>query len=273
MNELSDTGKEGVKQVGQIIKEIINRLNNQPAFLFGIASMVLAVVAFIVLAGFTPSNQAMNWFPYALLFFGLTLILFSYFRSEWLAEYERKQAQLNSIQKSISALSGNVTVIEATQAMDYLSQRFGEAQKTIKQAALAPSLDSNSYANYDKKLNQVLKTKKNIKYLHVVTLDKIRWKRVNEKISDPSVQNYFVKYYDLPDIISSLFLSYAILDDYELVVRYPYMPHQSGMWLSIKNPDIVNLFVRYFDNLWEKGQSLEKDNLQLLQKLNEMYSQ
>lgn len=190
----------------------------------------------------------------------------------WLTEHGRKQEQLNAIQNSISTLSGNVTVIEATQAMDYLSQKFGEAQKTIKQAALAPSLGSSSYTNYDKKLDQVLKTKKNVKYLHVVTMDKIRWKRVNERISDSNIRNYFVKYYDLPDV-NLPFLSYAILDDQELVLRYPYRPDQSGMWLSIKNPDIVKLFVWYFDNLWEQAISLEKDNLQLIRKFDELYSQ
>ena len=57
----------------------------------------------------------------------------------WLSEHGKKQEQLNTIQNSIASLSGNVTAIEATVAMDYLSQKFGEASKSIKQAALAPS--------------------------------------------------------------------------------------------------------------------------------------
>jgi hypothetical protein len=237
-------------------------------FLFAIPVIVLVLISVLDLTGLLDRYA---WFNQRI----PTLILLSLSSTVayWLSEQRKKQEQLNDVQNLITSLSGNVTVIEATQAMDYLSQKFGEAQKTIKQAALAPSLESRSYVNYDKKLNQVLKTKKNVKYLHVVTPDNIRWKRVNEKISDPSIQNYFVKYYDLPDIISSLFLSYAILDDKELVMRYPYMLHQSGMWLSIKNPDIVKLFVRYFDNLWDQGQLLEKNNLQLLQKFNEMYNQ
>jgi hypothetical protein len=241
---------------------------NYERLLFAIPVLVLVLISVLDLTGLLDKY---DWFNKRI----PTLILLSLSSTVayWLSEQRKKQEQLNDIQNLIASLSGNITVIEAAQAMDYLSQKFSEAQKTIKQAALAPSLGVSSYANYDKKLNQVLKTKKNVKYLHVVTLDKTRWKRVNEKISDTGIQNYFVKYYDLPDIISSLFLSYAILDDQELVMRYPYMPHQSGMWLSIKNPDIVKLFVRYFDNLWEQGQLLEKNNLQLLQKFNEMYNQ
>lgn len=188
------------------------------------------------------------------------------------ANLEQEQ-QLNEIQKALSVLSENVTVIDTTEkAMDYLAQRFCEAHYTIKQGALAPSLPEKSYVNYDKALDEILTTKKNIKYLHVVNLDKTRWERVSKKISDPKIHNYYVKYYDLPDI-KLPFLSYAVLDDKEIVMRYPYRPQQPEIWLSIKHREVVRLFVAYFQNLWEQANPLEKDDIALIQKFNEMYDQ
>lgn len=65
---------ESIKQAGQVLRDIVLHLEKQPLFLFGIACMVLAIVAFVVTA-FCEIPQQLLWFPYALLGFGFLLAL------------------------------------------------------------------------------------------------------------------------------------------------------------------------------------------------------
>ena len=74
----SETGKEVAKQIGQTLRDIIAQLKEHPISLFGIAVMLLAIVALVVLA-IVPDIPQLKWFPYALLVFGLFMVLVPYF--------------------------------------------------------------------------------------------------------------------------------------------------------------------------------------------------
>lgn len=63
-----------IKETGKTIREIIPLLKDQPAFLFGIAVMLLAILALIATLLFSGFPQ-LGWFPYALLIFGVVLIV------------------------------------------------------------------------------------------------------------------------------------------------------------------------------------------------------
>src|SRR5687768_7796446 len=123
MNQLPDGSKEGIKQVGQIIKEIVSRLNNQPAFLFGIASMLLAVVVFISIAAFVPTNSALSWFPYAFLVFGLVLIIFSYFSSEKIEQHILFYEKDESMSNGLNVPNGIGGLFSGTYKILYLSEK------------------------------------------------------------------------------------------------------------------------------------------------------
>ncbi len=67
---------ETIRETNQTLREIITRLAGQPIFLFGIASMLLALVALIVTSSISSVPQ-LGFFPYALLVFGLLLTIFA----------------------------------------------------------------------------------------------------------------------------------------------------------------------------------------------------
>jgi len=67
---------DGIKQVGKILSEIVSNLKDYPVFLFGIASMLIAIISIWVIAfASVPIPEFLAWFPYALLIFGIVIII------------------------------------------------------------------------------------------------------------------------------------------------------------------------------------------------------
>lgn len=65
-----------IKQFARILSEIVSNLRGHPVLLFGLASMILGIVSIWVLSFATiPLPERLMWFPYALLGFGITIIL------------------------------------------------------------------------------------------------------------------------------------------------------------------------------------------------------
>lgn len=75
-----DIGPESVKQAGKVLQDIVAQLSGQPIFLFGIAAMLLAIVGLIALAIAPNMPSQLTWFPYALLAFGLVLIVLAWLK-------------------------------------------------------------------------------------------------------------------------------------------------------------------------------------------------
>jgi hypothetical protein len=201
----------------------------------------------------------------------ITLLLLTVFVGYWISEQNKECDKLDSIEKLASLSGVGVRALENTEeALGYLAQRFIEADHAIDQIATAPSLGPPLiYRKYDEALAKVLK-KNVIKYRHIVVLDVTRWKRVRTFLLNPSIQKYYVSYYDaqqggLPG------LSYAVIDNCEVVVRYPYTPEQSELWLSIKHPDIVRLFVDYAQSLLSQGTRLEAGNTSQIEEFDRRY--
>lgn len=214
---------------------------------------------------------SLPWFEERILSF--ILFLLSALIGSWLIEHGKMQNQLARIEKLVAQSAVHPEVIQTTErAMDYLSQRFTEAKRCVDQAAVAPSLGSNNaYHKYDQRLSRVLK-KNVVTYRHVTLVDPVRWKRIRAFLEDQRIQKYYVRYYELDD--SNIpGLSYAIIDEEEVVMRYPYEPGQPALWLSIKQPDVVRLFVRHFRNMWNQGSRLDKNSSEDIEQLDSRYSQ
>jgi hypothetical protein len=69
----SEPKTEAIRETGQTLRDIVAQLSGHPIFLFGIASMILAIIGF-TLTSFAPDIALLSWFPYALLIFGLILV-------------------------------------------------------------------------------------------------------------------------------------------------------------------------------------------------------
>lgn len=90
---------EGIKQLGKLLSEIISNLKDYPVFLFGIASMLMAIVSIWIIAFASISlPESLNWFPYALLLFGILVIIVSpaNSRSNNFAKVDAKLSETNS---------------------------------------------------------------------------------------------------------------------------------------------------------------------------------
>ncbi len=74
---INDVGSASVKEVGKILQNIIPYLRKQPVFLFGIACMLLAIIGLVILALVPNAPTSLTLFPYALLIFGVILIVIS----------------------------------------------------------------------------------------------------------------------------------------------------------------------------------------------------
>jgi hypothetical protein len=129
----------------------------------------------------------------------ITLLLLSLFAGYWLVEQNREKELMRRIEELTSQRSIDAKIIRTTEsAMGYLAQRFSEAQISVDQAAISPSLPLRSYIKYDQFLLKVLK-KNNVKYRHVVLLDKVRWGRARSFLLNQDINKYFIRYYESSD--------------------------------------------------------------------------
>jgi hypothetical protein len=71
---LIENSQEAARETGLTLRAIIEQLGGQPGFLFGIAAAILSILALVATA-FVPSSPEFVWFPFAILLFGLALVI------------------------------------------------------------------------------------------------------------------------------------------------------------------------------------------------------
>jgi hypothetical protein len=72
---------EGVQQAWKVLDNITTHLKDHPLFLFGIAIVILAIIAEIAAVAFVSDvPQTLTWLPYAFLLFGVILIAIDTFK-------------------------------------------------------------------------------------------------------------------------------------------------------------------------------------------------
>lgn len=231
---------------------------------------LLVVVILVTVADFLDLPDQYSWISDRVPTF--TLLLVTAVTVYWITEQQKERKQLDRVEE-LAALSGvGIRTFESTdEAMGYLARRYLEAKSSIDQVATAPSLTpAKAYEDYDQTLNQVL-AKNTLKYRHIVALDATRWNRVKAFLLNANIQKYYVTYYERQQGGIPGF-SYAIVDESEIVMRYPYSPEQSELWLSTKHPEVVRLFLAYSRNLWERGTRLEPKDSSLIDRLDSQYS-
>lgn len=193
-------------------------------------------------------------------------VIASYLVSERFGKLESIEKSISSnTEKILSSLSGveAKTISSAEEALEYMAKRVAIAEKKIDHAALAPPIPRRApYSNkWEQSIGKVLKSNK-VTYRYIASFsDKARAERVQNYISNPSIQKYYVRYYEL-GTDSAPALSFVMIDELEVIMHYPYEPGQSEVFLSIKHPDAVRLFEAYFRSLWNNARMLNKDSVQ-----------
>lgn len=167
-------------------------------------------------------------------------------------EFQNIRVKLENIANNIESATQGVEIklLNGTdEGFGYLCERYRLAEKTIRQAAIAPSTDispalSEEYENTIK----AVQSKGIVRYTYVAVLDPIRADRVNRLLSNGKPGKYVVKKYSDYGQIPGV--SFSIVDGKEVIARVPYNDgDREPMWLSIKHPQIVLLFENYFDKI------------------------
>lgn len=69
-----DVVLEGMKEIGKTLRSIVSKLSGQYVLLFGIAVMLIAIAG-LYIATLNPTTDEIRIFPYALLVFGVAIII------------------------------------------------------------------------------------------------------------------------------------------------------------------------------------------------------
>lgn len=224
-------------------------------------SVVLSVLDFIGIldnipwiAGRTPSIILL-----------VVAIIASFLVSERYGKLEKIEHSISSnTDKILSSLSGVEAILipSTDEGLEYMAQRVASAEHKIDHAALAPPIQrrTSQSKKWEQAIGKVLKGNR-VMYRYIASFsDKARIDRVQSHISNPTIQKYFVKYYE---VISNSppTLSFILIDDTEVIMHYPYEPGQAEAFLVIKHPDVIRLFDAYFETLWSNARIINISEL------------
>ena len=239
--------------------------NLEKVILYSLVAVLIIVAVADILGALDEVTWISNRIP------TIVLLFLSMWIGFWFSQKQNENERAMRLEKLVSQSIGEIHVLKTTEeAFDYLAKQYEKAQLSIDQAAIAPSIStSKAYSRYDQVLKRILKNNQ-VKYRHVTFLDSIRWKRLRVFLQDEKIEKYFARCYDLPEE-SLPGLSFSIIDDEEIVMRYPYDPGQSEIWLSIKHPEVVRLFSAYYRNLWANGIALDKSDNTLIDGFDKKY--
>lgn len=137
---------EIIKQTGKTLQDIVARLDGHPTLLFGIASMILAIIGFIASA-FFQNIAFFTWFPYVLLIFGLLLILFEYSLPRFMQiAASAKASQLNKL--DLIRLMGSPNNAFAVEAARSIRTRGWDRDGSLHNAFLRKANLANADLRY-----------------------------------------------------------------------------------------------------------------------------
>jgi hypothetical protein len=204
-------------------------------------------------------------------------ILAGYLISQRVGEHEELEGIKDLISESakitVASLSGveAATKLSTEEGREYSAKSFETAKRSIDAALLAPSLPpSSSDKIRDDARAKLLKANK-VNYRSITVFDKSRWEGTKPYLTDPGIQKFYVRYYDLP-IGKPPLMSFLIIDNQEIFLRYPYEPGEPEIFVSIKHPEIVQLFAAYYRSMWKEAIPLSRDDRQKIEEIDRRFS-
>ncbi len=142
------------------------------------------------------------------------------------------------------------------ESYEYLTTRIYKAKLKILDVTMGPSIyrelkNLPEYRQNFAKAKKELLKKNEINYKHIAIINNVsRLKRIEEELNYS--KKYFVGLLNSTDDIPKI--SFYVIDDEEVIIGALNMYDPTKIYhdIAISNPDIVELFVRYFDLLWDK---------------------
>lgn len=171
----------------------------------------------------------------------------------------------SGFQETISALGG-VSVIPLTEpevGFEYLAKRVREAQHSLDLSSLSPSVprDNTGATKWESSIEKALISNR-IRFRYVcIFQDPTRVHRVDRHLSNPKISKFFVGYFPSMTQIVPM-PNFLVVDDEEVIAIFPYAYGEPEVWLSIKHPDVVQMFARHFRRLWEDSTKITADDVE-----------
>ena len=196
-----------------------------------------------------------------------TLALVALIATSEVVERQRRLSKLEkSIEQSIEQYRAGfdryaVKQMPAPEAHEYVKFKVATSKKSIYWVSVGPrrSTPSSAKRPYEDALEQVALAGRVEEFgIWFPTLDsEPRIKRAQKLIfAKGGIANAFVKH--ISDSGELPYLSFLIIDDEEVIVRPPLTEGGRIYNIAITSSTITNLFLDYFDRLWEKGITLDK---------------
>jgi hypothetical protein len=147
------------------------------------------------------------------------------------------------------------------EALDYLAKRLKTATQSVEQASLdlIRSRDTTSRENFRKSREQVIMADR-IKYRYIGVLYGVnRLEEIYKYISKNKLKRphlYFAGFYLCPTPQIPM-MNFVIFDRMEVFARTPYSTGQDEYYLSFQCPEIAEIFLGYFEKIWDSSIKVE----------------
>ena len=147
------------------------------------------------------------------------------------------------------------------EAINHLCQKAKEARESIEQASIDKRRGTfqPAHAQFHEIKSSIIEASE-IDYRYLFGVNERRIHNVSAWL-DSSQGKFVAAGIAIPKESLGL-LSFTIFDRQEVYVRSPYPLGQTAEYLSIRQPDIVNLFLEWFNFLWGVAKQLDPDLLQ-----------
>jgi hypothetical protein len=189
----------------------------------------------------------------------------SYLVAERFGKLERIESALNSgFEETVRALGG-VSVMrlaEPEMGLSYLAKKATGAKIRLDLASMSPAIPRNNpgATAWENALDEVVNANLvRFRYIGVFN-DETRFKRIQKYLSNYKATKFFAGYFPTHDNPIPL-SNFLIVDQNEVIVIFPHIYDEPETWLSIKQPEIVETFVKYYQRLWEDCTKITRENL------------
>jgi hypothetical protein len=187
------------------------------------------------------------------------------------SEIVERKSKLSQMEESLESISKQLvdavhgvkvrTFLNYDEAIDYLAKRTREARYSIDQASidrkrmtrLTPATERFSQARTE----VILSDRTKYRYLAVLYARR-RLDQSREWVSNQTLHNLFTGFYPEPSLEIPL-LSFTVIDKEEVFTRYPFELGQDSGYIAIRNSQVANLFLGYFERLWDDAQKIENE--------------
>jgi hypothetical protein len=193
-----------------------------------------------------------------------TLALVIFLATSQLVDNARKLEKIeksitDGFQGAITSLDG-VSVIrldEPEKGLLYLADKVKNAKSRLDHVSLSPPIPRNNLGaiEWEKAIEKVLLSNK-VRYRYICAFyDQRRIERVKKHLLNSKISKYFVGYFPSQPH-SAPMPNFLLVDDEEVIAIFPFAYGEPEVWVSIKHPEVIKMFSRYFQRLWNDCEKL-----------------